>query len=205
MKRAGRTCCEDSIWTLFCVFVALIGFWFSFNFFFPEPEALYLRKKHHPQQEQVACLPKIRRNRFPLLLTDALFFGAPDRPRAWHGRTSQVVAWKAVGNASEIAMIKFVQEFRDIDEYRAANPNVFKIPFNSKNKYQVCTVTHYIHTTVRHDGRRTPSQDASVLLPREPPPHRFSFQGPRRARTRACVSSHLALALCRSCRTQTTD
>lgn len=35
-------------------------------------------------------------------------------------------------------MIKFVQEFRDIDEYRASNPNIFKIPFNSKNKYQVC-------------------------------------------------------------------
>lgn len=42
-----------------------------------------------------------------------------------------------MGNASEIAMIKFVQEFRDIDEYREANPNIFKIPFNSKNKYQV--------------------------------------------------------------------
>ena len=51
--------------------------------------------------------------------------------------SSQVVAWKAVGNASEIAMIKFCQPFRDVDEYREANPNVFKIPFNSKNKYQV--------------------------------------------------------------------
>lgn len=49
----------------------------------------------------------------------------------------QLVAWSAVGNASEIAMIKFCQPFRDVDEYRAANPNVFKIPFNSKNKYQV--------------------------------------------------------------------
>lgn len=34
-------------------------------------------------------------------------------------------------------MIKFCQPFRDVDEYRAANPNLFKIPFNSKNKYQV--------------------------------------------------------------------
>lgn len=42
-----------------------------------------------------------------------------------------------MGNASEIAMIKFCQPFRDVDEYRAANPNLFKIPFNSKNKYQV--------------------------------------------------------------------
>lgn len=52
-----------------------------------------------------------------------------------------MVAWKAVGNASEIAMIKFCQPFRDVDEYRAANPNVFKIPFNSKNKYQVRAVS----------------------------------------------------------------
>lgn len=36
-------------------------------------------------------------------------------------------------------MIKFCQPFRDVDEYRAANPNLFKIPFNSKNKYQVNT------------------------------------------------------------------
>lgn len=43
-----------------------------------------------------------------------------------------------MGNASEIAMIKFVQPFRDVDEYRASCPNLFKIPFNSKNKYQVC-------------------------------------------------------------------
>lgn len=34
-------------------------------------------------------------------------------------------------------MIKFCQPFRDVDEYRSANPNLFKIPFNSKNKYQV--------------------------------------------------------------------
>ncbi|CAN0200862.1 unnamed protein product, partial [Hapterophycus canaliculatus] len=54
--------------------------------------------------------------------------------------TNQVVAWKAVGNASEIAMIKFVQPFRDVDEYRASCPNLFKIPFNSKNKYQVHVV-----------------------------------------------------------------
>ncbi|CAM9704547.1 unnamed protein product [Scytosiphon promiscuus] len=56
------------------------------------------------------------------------------------GSTIEVVAWKAVGNASEIAMIKFVQPFRDVDEYRASCPNLFKIPFNSKNKYQVHVV-----------------------------------------------------------------
>jgi sodium/potassium-transporting ATPase subunit alpha len=53
------------------------------------------------------------------------------------GSTIEVVAWEAVGNASEIAMVKFTQPFRDIEDYRAACPDLFKIPFNSKNKYQV--------------------------------------------------------------------
>ncbi|CAM9681914.1 unnamed protein product [Chrysoparadoxa australica] len=53
------------------------------------------------------------------------------------GSTIEQVAWEAVGNASEIAMIKFTQPFRDIEEYRASSPDLFKIPFNSKNKYQV--------------------------------------------------------------------
>ncbi|CAM9799376.1 unnamed protein product [Pylaiella littoralis] len=66
------------------------------------------------------------------------------------GSAIEVVAWKAVGNASEIAMIKFVQAFRDIDEYRAANPNIFKIPFNSKNKYQV----HVVKQEDKPDGER---------------------------------------------------
>eukprot|EP00903_Cladosiphon_okamuranus_P018875 g17361.t1 len=66
------------------------------------------------------------------------------------GSAIEVVAWNAVGNASEIAMIKFVQEFRDIDEYRAANPNIFKIPFNSKNKYQV----HVVQQEDKPDGER---------------------------------------------------
>ena len=55
-----------------------------------------------------------------------------------------------MGNASEIAMIKFVQAFRDVDEYRAANPNIFKIPFNSKNKYQV----HVVKQEDKPDGER---------------------------------------------------
>ncbi len=53
------------------------------------------------------------------------------------GSSILVVNWEAVGNASEIAMIKLCQPFRDIDEYHASNPCVFKIPFNSKNKYQI--------------------------------------------------------------------
>ncbi len=53
------------------------------------------------------------------------------------GSVIEVVNWEAAGNASEIAMIKLCQPFRDIDEYRENNPCLFKIPFNSKNKYQV--------------------------------------------------------------------
>ncbi len=53
------------------------------------------------------------------------------------GSYIEVVNWEAVGNASEIVMIKLCQPFRDIDEYRESNPCIFKIPFNSKNKYQV--------------------------------------------------------------------
>ena len=77
------------------------------------------------------------------------------------------MAWKAVGNASEIAMIKFVQEFRDIEEYRAANPNLFKIPFNSKNKYQVCTF--FIHACGR------------ARLHHVPVAFKFSFRPPAHA------------------------
>ncbi|CAM9356690.1 unnamed protein product [Discosporangium mesarthrocarpum] len=57
------------------------------------------------------------------------------------GSTIEVVAWEATGNASEIAMIKLCQSFRDVNEYRDACPNLFKIPFNSKNKYQVHVTT----------------------------------------------------------------
>ncbi|CAM9196343.1 unnamed protein product [Choristocarpus tenellus] len=66
------------------------------------------------------------------------------------GSTIEVVAWEAVGNASEIAMIKFTQSFRDTDEYRASNPNLFKIPFNSKNKYQV----HVVKQEGKDQGER---------------------------------------------------
>ncbi|KDO35437.1 hypothetical protein SPRG_00285 [Saprolegnia parasitica CBS 223.65] len=47
------------------------------------------------------------------------------------------INWETIGDASESAMIKFVQDKRDIMEYRKACPKVKEIPFNSKNKYQV--------------------------------------------------------------------
>ncbi|CAK4076927.1 unnamed protein product [Aphanomyces euteiches] len=52
-------------------------------------------------------------------------------------KTGLKVNWDTIGDASESAMIKFVQDKRDIMEYRRDNTKVKEIPFNSKNKYQV--------------------------------------------------------------------
>jgi len=53
------------------------------------------------------------------------------------GSSMEVVQWDCLGDASESAMIKFVQDKRDIMEYREKNAKLNEIPFNSKNKYQV--------------------------------------------------------------------
>lgn len=53
------------------------------------------------------------------------------------GSSMEKVMWETIGDASESAMIKFVQDKKDIIEYRSANPKIKEIPFNSKNKYQV--------------------------------------------------------------------
>ena len=55
------------------------------------------------------------------------------------GSTIESYNWKAVGNASECAMLKLVQaeDARGVDGIRAAHPTRFAIPFNSENKYQV--------------------------------------------------------------------
>ncbi|OQR94535.1 sodium/potassium-transporting ATPase subunit alpha [Achlya hypogyna] len=47
------------------------------------------------------------------------------------------VVWETIGDASESAMIKFVQDKRDIIEYRGNNQKIKEIPFNSRNKYQL--------------------------------------------------------------------
>ncbi|OQR92998.1 sodium/potassium-transporting ATPase subunit alpha [Achlya hypogyna] len=52
-------------------------------------------------------------------------------------KTGDKINWDTIGDASESAMIKFVQDKRDIMEYRQACPKLKEIPFNSKNKYQV--------------------------------------------------------------------
>jgi sodium/potassium-transporting ATPase subunit alpha len=55
------------------------------------------------------------------------------------GSMIREVAWKPVGNASEAAMIKFINPLpgQEIDAQRISSPPEAVIPFNSKNKYQV--------------------------------------------------------------------
>lgn len=53
------------------------------------------------------------------------------------GSQMEQVAWDTIGDASESAMIKFVQDKKDVLEYRAENLKLKEIPFNSRNKYQV--------------------------------------------------------------------
>ncbi|KDO21245.1 hypothetical protein SPRG_13744 [Saprolegnia parasitica CBS 223.65] len=47
------------------------------------------------------------------------------------------ILWETIGDASESAMIKFVQDKRDIIDYRNENAKIKEIPFNSRNKYQL--------------------------------------------------------------------
>lgn len=44
---------------------------------------------------------------------------------------------KATSDASEQAMVKFTQPIRDILEFRAANPRLAELPFNSTNKFHL--------------------------------------------------------------------
>ena len=60
------------------------------------------------------------------------------------GSTIENVNWLPTGNASECAMIKFVQgeasgvvDEKDVDRIRSSYSTRFTIPFNSKNKFQV--------------------------------------------------------------------
>lgn len=53
------------------------------------------------------------------------------------GSTEKRVMWKPLGDASESALIKYVQASFDIDVFRYDHPKLKEIPFNSSNKYQV--------------------------------------------------------------------
>ena len=48
-----------------------------------------------------------------------------------------VLKWDAKGDASESALVKFVQPMRDIVEMRDANKRLASIPFNSSNKWML--------------------------------------------------------------------
>jgi sodium/potassium-transporting ATPase subunit alpha len=51
--------------------------------------------------------------------------------------TFNLLGLQATGDASEQGLAKAVQAFRDTKQYRAANPKVFEIKFNSTNKWQL--------------------------------------------------------------------
>jgi sodium/potassium-transporting ATPase subunit alpha len=75
------------------------------------------------------------------------------------GSMIETINWEPKGNASEGAMVKFVQPIRDIDEWRNKNPDVFKIPFNSANKYQV-----HIHQQEEYANPDGSNSGARVML-----------------------------------------
>lgn len=56
---------------------------------------------------------------------------------------------ETIGDASETAMIKFVQPSRDVIEMRESNPKLAEIPFNSRNKFQLS-----IHASENPDDQR---------------------------------------------------
>ena len=46
-------------------------------------------------------------------------------------------AWRVIGDASEAALLRFGEDFKNTDIYRAKYEKIFEVPFNSKNKYQL--------------------------------------------------------------------
>lgn len=55
---------------------------------------------------------------------------------------------RTTGDASESALVKFCQKLRDVREYRAAYPEIFGVPFNSINKFQLS-----VHSQPGSDSR----------------------------------------------------
>lgn len=68
--------------------------------------------------------------RIASLNTDAVFLPSS-------ANEPDVLKKETKGDASESAIIKFVQPLRDIVEYRNANPRLVAIPFNSTNKWML--------------------------------------------------------------------
>jgi sodium/potassium-transporting ATPase subunit alpha len=69
--------------------------------------------------------------RIATLNTDAIFIVSPENDK------KDVLAKETKGDASESAIIKFVEPLRSISEYRASCQRVFSIPFNSSNKWML--------------------------------------------------------------------
>ncbi len=68
--------------------------------------------------------------RIASLNTDAVFLPSSDSE-------PDVLKKETKGDASESAIIKFVQPLRDIMDYRKSNPRLVAIPFNSTNKWML--------------------------------------------------------------------
>jgi len=75
------------------------------------------------------------------LCNNSIFILGDDDSRdvasAMQDPTFNLLGLQATGDASEQGLAKAVQPLRDTKEYRAANPKVFEIKFNSTNKWQL--------------------------------------------------------------------
>jgi sodium/potassium-transporting ATPase subunit alpha len=68
--------------------------------------------------------------RIATLNTDAIFLASS-------ANEPDVLKRETKGDASESAIIKFVEPLRSIVEYRGSSPRIFSIPFNSSNKWML--------------------------------------------------------------------
>ena len=45
--------------------------------------------------------------------------------------------YEIIGDASEQALMRFCEDFKNTDLYKMKYPKLFEVPFNSKNKFQI--------------------------------------------------------------------
>ena len=45
--------------------------------------------------------------------------------------------WQIIGDASETALLRFCEDFKNTDNYKTKYEKIFEVPFNSKNKFQI--------------------------------------------------------------------
>jgi len=65
--------------------------------------------------------------------------------------------FEMIGDASEQALLRFCEDFKNTDLYKLKYPKLFEVPFNSKNKYQLS-----IHET--HDKRFVVMKGAPEII-----------------------------------------